>query len=196
MDDKPSARADFISAIIWIVFGGCHRLRCVDDGPAREFAHQPYTAPGLVPGILGASIVLMGVLLALRSLRAGALTPAGAPAPVDDDRRAAMGRVALALVLCLIFGAGLVGHGPPFWVATILFVFAFIVAFQWHERTSTQARLRGAGIRAGGRRRCRGVRDRHFPGAVPGPSAIVRKAASRWTDSFSSPARSSSTCSR
>jgi hypothetical protein len=146
MDEKPSARADLISAVIWIVFGGAIVYGAWTMDRLENLHINPYTAPGLVPGILGASIALMGLLLALRAWRAGALTPAGAPAPVGDERRAAMGRVALALTLCLIFGAGLVGHGPPFWAATILFVFAFIVAFQWHERTSTPARLRGAGI--------------------------------------------------
>jgi hypothetical protein len=57
-----------------------------------------------------------------------------------------MKRAGLALILCLIFGAGLVGHGPPFWLATILFVFGFIMLFQWRERRTTPARLRGAAL--------------------------------------------------
>lgn len=146
MDEKPSARADLISAIVWIVFGGAIVYGAWTMDRLETLHINPYTAPGLVPGILGASIAFMGALLALRAWRAGALTPAGAPAPIDKGRRAAMKRAAVALTLCLIFGAGLVGHGPPFWLATVLFVFAFIVAFQWQERTNAPARWRGAGI--------------------------------------------------
>jgi hypothetical protein len=146
MDEKPSARADLISALVWILFGAVIVTMSWTMDRLENLHINPYTAPGLVPGILGASIALMGVMLLVRSLRAGALTPAGAPASIDAARRSAMARVALALVLCLIFGAGLVGHGPPFWLSTILFVFAFIVAFRWHEMETTQARLRGAGL--------------------------------------------------
>jgi hypothetical protein len=146
MDEKPSARADLFFAVVWIVFGGVIVQMSWAMDRLENLHINPYTVPGLVPGILGASIAFMGLLLAMRALRAGALTPAGAPAPIDAERRGAMGRVALALVLCLIFGAGLVGHGPPFWLSTILFVFTFIVAFRWHEADTKQTRLRGMGL--------------------------------------------------
>lgn len=146
MDDKPSARADFLFGIFWFLFGGAIVYGSWTMDRLENLHINPYTAPGLVPGILGASIAFMGILLSLRAARAGALTPAGAFNPFDDERAAAMKRVAMALVLCLIFGAGLVGHGPPFWLATVLFVFVFIVAFQWSELGTRQARLRGAGV--------------------------------------------------
>jgi putative tricarboxylic transport membrane protein len=66
----------------------------------------------------------------VRSVRTGGL---------DAGARAAAGhthfpRLFLALGLCLAYAAGLVGRGPPFWLATFLFVFVAIVALQWGER--------------------------------------------------------------
>jgi hypothetical protein len=146
MDDKPSARADLISAILWIAFGVTVFVMSWTMDRLEALHINPYTAPGLVPGILGASIAIMGVMLLVRAVRAGALTPVGAPAPMTEERRAALMRAALALILCLIFGAGLVGHGPPFWLAALVFVFGFIVLFQWRERQTARARLRGAAL--------------------------------------------------
>ena len=42
-------------------------------------------------------------------------------------------RVGLAFLLCLGFGAGALGHGPPFWLAAGLFIFLAITLFEWPE---------------------------------------------------------------
>ena len=93
---------------------------------------NPYTAPGLVPGVLGAVIALCGrshgacAPCARRRVRAG--TPRE---PIFTWR------VALSLALCLGFGLGLVGRGPPFWAAAALFLFLHIFLFELGERRSS-----------------------------------------------------------
>jgi hypothetical protein len=42
--------------------------------------------------------------------------------------------VATSAALCIVFAAGLVGHGPPFWLGAALFLFAHIVIFEYPER--------------------------------------------------------------
>jgi putative tricarboxylic transport membrane protein len=39
-------------------------------------------------------------------------------------------RVLLSIALCLAYAAGLVGR-LPFWLATFLFVAAFVILFEW-----------------------------------------------------------------
>jgi hypothetical protein len=144
MDEQQQTppRTDLISAAFWMLFGGA-----IVIGSWRmdrlEYMHiNPYTAPGLVPGILGAFIVLFGLIMAVRAVRAGALqggAPAGAE-PIFNKR------VALSAALCIAFAAGLVGHGPPFWLAAGIFVFLHIFLFEYPERSGRNAIAKSAAV--------------------------------------------------
>jgi len=99
----------------------------------------PYAAPGLMPGLLGAVMMLFGGLVALRRER-----------PAEDDAVEAMlrhrpamdvGRLALVIALCLAFSVVLIGHGMPFWIAAALFVTVSILVLQHHERRARMHRL-------------------------------------------------------
>jgi hypothetical protein len=93
---------------------------------------DPYTAPGLVPGLLGAGLVLMGGILLVRSLRAGG---SRRTAPLAEARPPLpWGRLALAAALCLGFAAGLLGRGLPFWLTSGAFIFVTVLAFDWPRR--------------------------------------------------------------
>ena len=125
---RPPA-ADLVWSLVWIAGGAA----IFYGGFAMDLERQhinPYTAPGLVPALLGGAIALMGVILLVRSVRAGGLDPG----PRDAARHIHFPRLFLALGLCLAYAAGLVGRGVPFWLATFLFVFVAIVALQWDER--------------------------------------------------------------
>ncbi len=75
--------------------------------------------------------MLLGLALALllRSVRQRRLVE---PAASDSEPGTA-GRTLLTLGLTLAYAIGLVGH-VPFWLATGLFVFAFVSIFGW-DRT-------------------------------------------------------------
>jgi hypothetical protein len=140
MEHQTPPRTDLISAAFWMVFGGA-----IVVGAWRmdrlEYMHiNPYTAPGLVPGVLGAFIVLFGLIMAVRAARAGALqgSAAGGGEPIFN------GRVALSAALCIAFAAGLVGHGPPFWLAAGLFVFLHMFLFEYPERRARNEVMKGA----------------------------------------------------
>jgi hypothetical protein len=124
MTERPSARADLVWSLIWIAFGGAVFYGSWTMDRLEALHINPYTAPGLVPGVLGLGIVVMGVILLLRSLRAGA---GGAPVQLITPR------LLIAAVLCVAYGVGLVGQGLPFWLATLLFVFAGIAVFRWDD---------------------------------------------------------------
>jgi hypothetical protein len=80
-----------------------------------------YTAPGLVPGLLGLVILVLGLVLALRKREAQPATPMG------------VSNTPLVLVLCLGYAIGLIGR-VPFWLATFTFVTAFIALFEYPVR--------------------------------------------------------------
>ena len=101
---------------------------------------QVYTAPGLVPALYGTIIAVLALWLAARSIVRGALKrgPAGPRARREGYSNA---RLVLAAVLCLAFAAGMVGR-LPFWFATAIFVFFFILLFEWRAGQPWRERAR------------------------------------------------------
>ena len=86
---------------------------------------QPFSAPGLLPGILGLFLMVLGGIMLVREVRSGR---SGAAAEPIEWRR-----VAVPIVLCLAYAAGLVGR-VPFWLASWIFVAAMIWTLQYRER--------------------------------------------------------------
>lgn len=142
VDAQPAApHSDFIAALIWIAFGiavaiGSWRMDRLQDQDVN-----PYTVPGLLPGLLGLALIFFGVLLLLRAWRQGALDPKvpRAASMSAAERR----RLMVVLGLCLSFGIGLVGHGLPFWLAGAIFVSATISILQYPQRRADHQVVRG-----------------------------------------------------
>jgi hypothetical protein len=135
MDGEAAAatpRADFFFGLFWIVFGGAIAYGSWTMDRLEYLHINPYTAPGLVPGILGAFIALFGAIMMWRAWRAGALEAAapGEPIVAPEGWR----RIALTLSLCVGFSVGLVGHGPPFWLSAAIFVFLHVFLFEYPDR--------------------------------------------------------------
>lgn len=134
-----SPRADLVSALVWIAFGAAVTVGAWRMDRLENLHINKYEIPGLVPGLLGAAIVLLGIVLALRAIGQGALRAAGAPQAQRDGARLYM---ALVLGAMLLYSLVLVGHGLPFWLATLLFVSGFIFFFD-RERQSALGRSTG-----------------------------------------------------
>ncbi len=140
-EQQTPPRTDLISAVFWMLFGGAIVIGSLRMDRLEYMHINPYTAPGLVPGILGAFIALFGLIMGIRAVRAGALQGGAA---VSGGEPIFNGRVALSAALCIAFAAGLVGHGPPFWLAAGVFAFVHIFLFQYPERRARKEVLRGA----------------------------------------------------
>jgi Ca2+/Na+ antiporter len=125
-DREASPRADLASSLVWIAFGAAVFVMAWRMDRLENLHINKYEVPGLVPGLLGAAIVLLGIVLALRSLRRGALRPEGASLPRPPGERRYL---AIVLGTMVAYPVVLVGHGIPFWLATVLFVAAFIFFF-------------------------------------------------------------------
>lgn len=137
--ERPTARADLVSAAVWIALGAAIVYGAWTMDRLERSGGKLFAAPGLVPGLLGLVLLVLGLVLGIRALRSGALrlrnpTPHGAWAGT-----------ALVLALCLGYAAGLVGR-LPFWLATFVFVTAFIAVFEYpSRRRMAWAPLYGAG---------------------------------------------------
>lgn len=117
------ARADLVSAVLWMLFGGAIAVGAWRMDRLEHLHINRYEAPGLVPGLLGAAVLLLGLTLAVRAIKRGALRSAPA------TNRQGWGRMALVFAAMLFYSLALVGHGLPFWLSTGAFVAAFIFFF-------------------------------------------------------------------
>lgn len=131
-----SPRTDFLSAFGWMGLGIAILIGSVMMDRLENQDINPYTIPGLLPGLLGIAMTILGALLAIRSWRPHLMRSTAA----DDTPANPAGRKRLALVLglCLAFGVGLVGHGLPFWLAAAIFVTAAILSLQYQQRTAAE----------------------------------------------------------
>lgn len=136
-----SARADFIAALLWIAFGAAVAIASWRMDRLENQDINPYTIPGLLPGLLGVAIVFFGSLMLLRSWRAGGL--AARTTGGERMTAATLRRFAIIVALCLVFGVVLVGHGLPFWVAAALYVSSTIAILQYPQRRADNQVLRG-----------------------------------------------------
>lgn len=125
-EHKPSARVDLASAAAWIAVGAAIVAGAWNMDRLERYGATFYSAPGLVPGLLGMVILGLGMLLGLRALRAGALQSGPAT-------RWGWGNTPAVLALCLVYAVGLIGR-VPYWLATFIFVTAFIMAFEYPAR--------------------------------------------------------------
>jgi hypothetical protein len=136
-----SPRSDFVAALIWIGFGVAVVVASWRMDRLENQDVNPYTVPGLLPGLLGLALVFFGALLLLRAWRQGALDPAvPRAAPMSGAERR---RLQLVLGLCLAFGVGLVGHGLPFWLAAAIYVASTISILQYPQRRAANQVPRG-----------------------------------------------------
>lgn len=137
------ARTDIVSGVVWFVFGSAIVQQSWTMDRLETLNINPYTVPGLVPGLLGALIVVFSLVLIFRAMRAPA--PSAAPLSNQDlaEDRAGWRRFGIAMAFCCVYGLGLIGHGMPFWLVTAVFVAAFIFTFDFPRRRAEGQMLRG-----------------------------------------------------
>jgi hypothetical protein len=141
--ERPSPGADLLTGVALLALSIGIIAGALSMDRLERLEATIYTAPGLVPGILGLVLALLAAILIGRSLRAGV---GGAMPPLEISEH---WRLGAALVLCLGFALGLVGHGPPFWLGAAIFTSAFVFVFQFPERRRAGTLGRGAIFAAG-----------------------------------------------
>jgi hypothetical protein len=135
-----SPRDDVGGGLLWMLLGTVILVASwrMDRLEAQDI--NPYTIPGLVPGLLGLGMMFFAALMLARGWRNGGLY---APSSMPDERQTAYGRLALALVLCIGYAVVLLGR-VPFWLAASLFVSTSIFALRFTELRAKAQLLRGA----------------------------------------------------
>ncbi len=116
---------DLAFAAGWIVFGAAVLAGSWRMERLESLHINPWSAPGLMPGVLGALMIVFGAALAVRALRQPSEPGGGA---------ASAARIVLAICLCVGYAAGMLGHGLPFWLGSAAFLFVAVLSFRWLDR--------------------------------------------------------------
>jgi putative tricarboxylic transport membrane protein len=122
---SPGKGSDLAQGLFWLAVGGSIFYASWTMDRLENLGVKPFSAPGLLPGVLGIFIFVLGLAMLLRSFRAS--TPAATP---SIEWR----RILWPLALCLGFACGLVGRGLPFWASAWLFIAVMIWTLQYAER--------------------------------------------------------------
>jgi hypothetical protein len=128
-------KADFLTGLAFVALGIATVVESLRMPAFTEVGAESYTAPGIVPGLLGAALTLLGALLSLRAATAPrpalSLRAATAPRPAQEGEGAdhAWPRIGAAFALCMVY-AGVLVSRIPFQLATFVFILAFILTFE------------------------------------------------------------------
>jgi hypothetical protein len=136
MEQRNMPKADFITSIILTAFGIGVLVLSIQMPRFEEQGVNRFSVPGIVPGVLGAITALLGVVLLVRSIvRKGhrlGITGKSAKAFFSAEMTK---RFALTIVISAAYGVGLVGR-IPYSFATIIYVTAFIIVFEYKGKES------------------------------------------------------------
>ncbi len=138
-EDTRPPRSDLKDAVGWTVLGIAVLAGSIAMDRLEQQHINPYTVPGLLPGLLGIAMILLGTVLGVRSWERGAFTHPLPAATADqrDERR----RVAVVAALCIGYCVVLIGHGIPFWLASSIYVTASILILQRMSRDPLQRQM-------------------------------------------------------
>ncbi len=130
MSDKEAMppRSDLVDGLGWMALGAATLVASLRMDRLEAQNINPVTVPGLLPGLLGLVMLGLGIVLALRSWRRGAMAQS-LPATTGHQREERK-RIWIVLALCLGYSVVLVGHGLPFWLASSIYVTASILILQ------------------------------------------------------------------
>src|SRR5437588_354861 len=99
-DEDITPRSDFWQGVGWIVLGLAVLVGSLTMDRLQSQNINPYTIPGLLPGVLGVAMMLLGAVLALRSWQRGAF--AQVHAPFTGHQREVRKRVWTVIALCVV----------------------------------------------------------------------------------------------
>lgn len=124
-DGGKGARSDLKGGAGWVGFGLLILIESLRMERFTSMGASLYAMPGFVPGLIGCTLMLLGLALMARGWRRR--TPAAEP-PAQPQPPLFNRRVLITLALCLLYAAGLLGR-VPFWLCTALFTGAFVALF-------------------------------------------------------------------
>lgn len=140
-------RADFLTGLALIFLNLYVIIESWQMPRLEHLKAHPLNVPGIVPAFIGMVLLLFGTVLVIRSIRRGGhhlgFTYEGLRRLFSTPGNQ---RLLLTAILTIGYAGFLIGT-LPYWLATGLFIFVFVVFFEW-ERGTNVARWRRCVISA------------------------------------------------
>jgi hypothetical protein len=129
-------KKDFIASIVLIAFSISVVVSSYTMPRLERRGIDPFSAPGVVPGMIGMILLCLSLILFVRSVRAGGYRLFGAGRDSGGaENPGAVQRVLLTLLISLGYAVGLLGR-IDYTAATLLYIFGFIVLFEYRRGVS------------------------------------------------------------
>lgn len=133
MKDSNMPRADFIASIVLIVFGAAVVWASVAMPRFEDQGGSLYDAPGMVPGIIGVLVVALSIVMLVRSIRKkGYILTLEGKSLGGVLKSEGTVRILVTIGICVLYGLVLLRF-LHFIASTLIFVFAFILVFEWER---------------------------------------------------------------
>ncbi|MGL6108886.1 MAG: tripartite tricarboxylate transporter TctB family protein [Rubrivivax sp.] len=122
-----SRRDEYLNAGVWAALGMVILVASWRMDRLATMNIDPWSVPGLTPGVVGVLMIVLALALALQARRAGKDQGLEEADPADGGTLRTLG----AMVLCVLFAGITLGRGLPFAVEGAVFIVAFTAVFSW-----------------------------------------------------------------
>jgi len=134
MQQKNMVKADFVTSIVLLVFGTAILILSIQMPRFEGLGVNPYSVPGIVPGLLGLILLILGLVLLIRSImrkgyQLGLTIDIIKQYFKDESTR----NFLLALIFSLVYGVFLLTR-IPYSLATGLYILFFILVFEYRPK--------------------------------------------------------------
>lgn len=141
MKEENLPKADFYTSIVLMAFGILVLILSVRMPTMTEQSKNPYAAPGIVPGLLGATITFLSVIMFARAIRNG-----GHKRQINGEAvkgfftHQSTNRMVKTILICVLYTL-LLGR-VNFVLLTTMFIFLFVLSFEYSFSESFRAQAR------------------------------------------------------
>jgi putative tricarboxylic transport membrane protein len=141
MTEQNMPKADFYTAVVLIAFGIAVMVISIKMPQMADQHRNVYSAPGIVPGLIGAVITMLSSVMLIRSIFKGSLkTKITGDAVSGFFKNEMTIRMVKTITLCVLY-AVLLGK-LPFAILTALFVFSFVLVFEYTRKETFRSQIR------------------------------------------------------
>jgi putative tricarboxylic transport membrane protein len=134
MSDPKMVRKDFITSVVLIAFSLTVISMSYTMPRLERRGIDPFSAPGVVPGMIGVVLLCLALVLFTRSVRHGGYRIFGREGVSGNQRlmHGAAPRVLLTLFVSTAYAIGCLGRFGYF-TCTALYIFTFICLFEFQS---------------------------------------------------------------
>jgi putative tricarboxylic transport membrane protein len=134
MEERNMPKADFFTSMFFIAFGILVLVMSLQMPRLQEFGVNRFSVPGIVPGFLGAVIAFLGLVLLIRSIaRKGYRLGINASTIEGFFKAETTRRLLITIGVSVVYAIGLLDR-IPYPLATAIYIFSFIVIFEYRLR--------------------------------------------------------------